>query len=121
MLITAERKTVHTTPNARMTTHAAPSLGTNELAVWQVDMHAGQEGPDHTMDGEQVWTVLAGELHVTIGVEQVVAAVGDSVALPAGAQRRIAAPQGLRAIVAARAGTTVSAADRAAQPLPWAQ
>ncbi len=121
MLISADRKILHTTPNAEMTTHAAPSLGTSELAVWQVEMGAGQQGPEHTTDGEQVWTVLAGELHVTIGVEPVVAAVGDSVVFPAGLPRRISAPEGLNAIVATRAGTTVSAADRTGQPLPWAQ
>ena len=56
------------TPNAVMTTLASPTQGpTDQLSIWRVEMRAGQRGPRHVFDSEQVWHVLAGELDVTIG------------------------------------------------------
>ncbi len=53
---------MHRTPNAVMHTLAAPSTGANDLAVWTVEMRAGQQGPRHTADQEQVWVILDGTL-----------------------------------------------------------
>ena len=65
-----DKELYHTfeTPNAVMCTLAAPSLGTADLAVWTVEMRAGQAGPLHTADQEQVWVMLAGALAIN-GVE----------------------------------------------------
>ena len=55
---------MHETPNAVMHTLAAPSTGTSDLAVWTVEMRAGQQGPLHTADQEQVWVILEGTLAI---------------------------------------------------------
>ena len=48
------------TPNALMTTLASPSQGpTAGLSMWRVEMRAGQQGPPHAFDTEQVWHLLA--------------------------------------------------------------
>ena len=104
---------IHETPNAVMHTLAAPSTGTAELAVWTVEMRAGQAGPPHTADHEQVWVILDGALRVN-GTEHI-----GTVVIPANAERRIEAPQAARAIVCSRARTTVSTPD-GSRPLPWA-
>ncbi|MFJ9317779.1 cupin domain-containing protein [Pimelobacter simplex] len=83
---------VSATPNAVMTTLASPTLSaTADLSVWRVAMTAGQQGPRHLFDVEQVWVVLAGEPTVTGDGAEERLAPGDAVTFPAGAQRRIAA------------------------------
>lgn len=103
---TAARTSV--TPNARMTTIASPTVGgATEQSVWWVDMDPGQAGPAHVVDVEQVWTVLGGTLLVEVD-ETLTAHVGDTLVLPAGAVRRVHAPDGARALVCSRAGAKVS-------------
>jgi quercetin dioxygenase-like cupin family protein len=104
---------MHETPNAVMHTLAAPSTGTRDLAVWTVEMRAGQAGPAHTAEHEQVWVVLEGALTIN-GVEQTGTAI-----IPAGTERRIAASKDAKALVCSRGGTTVRTAA-GSRPLPWA-
>jgi len=48
---TADQRVV-TTPNASMTTLASPTQGpSDDLAMWRVEMHAGQRGPMHIVCG----------------------------------------------------------------------
>jgi quercetin dioxygenase-like cupin family protein len=103
----------HETPNAVMHTLAAPSTGAAELAVWTVEMRAGQAGPEHTADHEQVWVVLDGALRIN-GVEH----TGTAVIAP-GTKRQIVAPCDARALVCGRARGTVTTAQ-GPRPLPWA-
>jgi quercetin dioxygenase-like cupin family protein len=94
------------TPNAVMTTFASPTQGGSGIALWRVDMAPGAAGPLHAFDAEQVWTVLDGGATVTLDGEELTVAAGDSVVLPAGALRRVAADPhaGVAAVVAAVAG-----------------
>jgi len=55
------------TPNAVMTTLASPTQGGAGMAVWRVDMRPGQAGPQHAIDTEQVWKVLAGGATIECG------------------------------------------------------
>jgi len=59
-LVRSSSAALHKTPNAVMRTLAAPSTGATELAVWEVSMTAGQAGPAHRVNREQVWVVLLG-------------------------------------------------------------
>src|SRR3954468_17735230 len=79
------------TPNAVMTTHASPTLGGSGQALWRVEMAAGATGPEHVMDGEQIWLATGGAATVRLGDEAVVLAPGDALVLPAGVGRRIVA------------------------------
>jgi len=112
-MIVKELYQMHETPNAVMHTLAAPSTGTSELAVWTVEMRAGQAGPRHSADREQVWVVLEGTL--AINGEPVT----GTTTIPANQERRIEARTDARALVASRAPVTVTTAD-GTQPLPWA-
>ncbi len=94
----ATRRTA--TPNATMTTLASPTLGaTAGLSVWRVEMAAGSAGPPHVVDTEQVWTVVDGTLQVEAGGAAHTVAAGDTVVLPAGAERRVRAPGPATALV----------------------
>jgi len=119
-LVPACDAVVHETPNAVMTALATPSLGSSELATWEVRMRPGQQGPPHTTDREQVWVVLDGAAHATVDGEPLVAAPGDTLVIPAAATRAIAAPGGLRALVTTAAGTRVHTEAGGTRPLPWA-
>ena len=112
-----DKELYHTfeTPNAVMCTLAAPSLGTADLAVWTVEMRAGQAGPLHTADQEQVWVMLAGTLAIN-GVEH---PEGSTAVIAAGRERQIEARTAARALVASRGNATVVTAE-GARPLPWA-
>lgn len=120
MLVRPADAAVHETPNATMTTFAAPSLGSAQLAAWRVEMAPGAAGPEHRADAEQVWLVTDGRAEATVAGVAVVAVAGDALVLPAGAPRRIAAPDGLTAVVSTLAGTAVTSGARGTEPLPWA-
>ena len=107
---------IHETPNAVMRTLAAPSLGAAELSVWEVTMRAGQRGPEHVADREQVWFVLDG----TLEVDGTPVAAGEARTIPAGAPRQVAAPEDARALVASPAAPSVTTPDGGTRPLPWA-
>ena len=94
------------TPNAEMTTFASPTQGGSGIALWRVDMAPDATGPLHVFDTEQVWAVLDGAATVTVAGDAVPVAPGDSLVLPAGTPRRIAADpvRGVVAVVAAAAG-----------------
>ncbi len=119
MIITPEQVVAHETPNARMRTLAAPSLGTRELSVWEVTMAAGQAGPEHSVDHEQVWVLLEGALRVELDGRELRGRAGDTLVLGAGAARRVQAEGALRAVVASPAAPLVTTAGQGTRALPW--
>lgn len=88
------------TPNATMTTLASPTLGaTAGLSMWQVEMAAGARGPSHVFDSEQLWTVFEGRVSVSVSGEAIELEAGDTLVLPAGAERQISATTAARLLV----------------------
>jgi len=104
-----------------MTTLASPSLaGSESLSLWQVEMSAGSRGPLHVFDSEQVWTVLAGEIAVTVDGRREELRAGDTLVLRAGATRQIASEGDARMLVCGRGDAVASVpgedADRGTPP-----
>lgn len=91
------------TPNAVMTTLASPSLGSDELSLWTVEMRAGQRGPLHAFDAEQIWHVLDGELDVS-GTRM---RAGDTRVLAAGELRQVTARTNARVVACGRGDAVV--------------
>lgn len=88
------------TPNATMTTLASPTLGaTSSRSLWLVDMTAGATGPVHVFDTEQIWTVIDG--HATIEIDGVARPLdaGDTLVIPARAERQVHATTACRMLV----------------------
>jgi quercetin dioxygenase-like cupin family protein len=78
------------TPNATMTTLASPTLGpTAGLSLWRVEMAPDADGPLHTFDREQLWTVLDGEVTIAVDGAPSDLAAGDTIVIPAGVERQI--------------------------------
>lgn len=110
------------TPNALMTTLASPSQGpTGELSMWRVEMRAGQQGPRHVFDAEQIWHLVGGEAEVAVDATQVVLGPGDTVVLPAGAERQVSARTDAQFVVCGRGDAVVRAAEEEAPrgTPPW--
>lgn len=112
------------TPNAVMTTLASPTLaGTTGLSLWRVEMSAGQAGPLHSFDTEQVWTVVAGAPTIVVDGVSATLGVGDTIAIPAGAARQIHAGDGATFVVSGAATARATALDteqpRPAGVPPW--
>lgn len=83
------------TPNASMTTLASPTQGgTQTLSLWRVAMRTGQRGPQHAFDVEQAWHVLNGTATVVVDTETIDLSAGDTLVLPAGAQRQVSTESG---------------------------
>jgi quercetin dioxygenase-like cupin family protein len=99
-LILAGARRVTATPNATMSTLASPSLsGSSDLSMWTVEMAAGQCGPLHSFDSEQVWTLTEGRVSIEVDGQQVDLMRGDTVTLPAGVERQVRATESSRLIV----------------------
>jgi len=110
------------TPNATMTTLASPTLGpSTDLSLWRVEMEAGAVGPLHTFDREQLWTVLDGELTITVEGATTDLAAGDTIVIPAAVERQVHARTAARLIVCG-AGDAVAAVPGEDAPRgtpPW--
>ena len=110
------------TPNALMTTLASPSQGpTVGLSMWLVEMRAGQQGPTHVFDTEQIWHLIEGEAEVTVNAGKLVLGPGDTVVLPAGAERQVSARVGAQLVVCGRGDAIVRVPGEAAPrgTPPW--
>lgn len=95
------------TPAGVMTTLASPTLGGAEHSLWRVDVAPGApKGPMHVFDVEQVWTFLAGSATVDLDGQSHIIEAGDTVVMPAGAERQVTPdPEtGFAALVTAPAG-----------------
>jgi quercetin dioxygenase-like cupin family protein len=88
------------TQNAVMTTLASPTQGdTSVLSMWQVDMRQGHCDSDHTVDSEQIWHVLRGEIAIAVEQESVRLAAGDTLVVPEALSRRVTALSDATAVV----------------------
>ena len=95
------------TPAATMTTLASPTLGAAGRPVWRVDVAAGTpSGPLHVIDVEQIWTFIDGGAEVALAGEKFPVRAGDTLVVPADAERQVTADAeaGFSAIVTAPAG-----------------
>ncbi|UVS81954.1 cupin domain-containing protein [Actinokineospora sp. UTMC 2448] len=120
MIVTTTEDRITATPNATMYGLAAPSVGSAELSTWRVRMPAGNAGPAHVVDREQVFMPVSGSVEITVDGVAEVCGPGQAAVLPAGSTRRIAALEDVEALVAMPAGATVTADGREPGPLPWA-
>jgi quercetin dioxygenase-like cupin family protein len=120
--ICAADQRVVTTPNASMTTLASPTQGpSGDLAMWKVEMNAGQRGPMHVFDSEQLWVTQSGTLVIDLDGEQLALGAGDAIVLPGDNPRQITAETDATAIVCghARAVASVPGEGTSRGTPPW--
>jgi len=108
------------TTNAVMTTLASPTQGdARVLSMWQVDMRRGQRDPDHTVDSEQIWHVIDGELAISVGQESVRLAAGDTLVVPEALVRQVTALSDATAFVCGFGDALVAVPGEAATTPAW--
>ena len=89
--------------------------------MWLVEMRAGQQGPPHVFNTEQIWHLLKGEAVITVGAEQSVLTPGDTVVLPSGTERQVSARTDAQLVVCGRGDAVVHVPGEAAPrgTPPW--
>lgn len=111
------------TPAAVMTTLASPTLGGAPFPLWRVEAAPGTAGPLHLIDADQVWAFTAGTAEIEVDGERTEAAAGDTLVVPANAERRFTpGPDGFTAVVAGPAGmrAAMPAAPEEKIDIAWA-
>ena len=61
---------------------ASPARGARETCVWRIAVAPGTPGAAHTLDREEVFTVLGGRAAVTLGDDTFELAAGDALVVP---------------------------------------
>lgn len=110
-------------PGVTFTALAAPSRGSAELCAWRISVEPGLESPEaHTIDRDEVFLVVSGEIRLAPGGDT--AHAGDVVVVPAGEPIQLANPGVVPAEVhvAITAGFSAAMADGTVVGTPaWAQ
>ncbi len=108
-------------PGVSFTAYAAPSRGSAQLCTWQITVAADQEPAPHTLDRDETFLVLEGQLRVTPDGDDL--GPGDVAVVPAGRTILVVNPGSApaRAYVAISAGFTATTADGQTLQPPWAQ
>ena len=106
---------------ARFTVFAGPSNGSRQVCSWRLSVPAGLESMPHTIDRDEVFMVLSGQVRLSPDGELL--GPGDSAVVPAGAPIAVGNPgtEPAEVYVALPAGFTAYQADGTpvATP-PWA-
>ena len=67
-----------------VTAYAAPSRGSSEMSLWQIELAPGSTSPLHHMDCEEVFLGLQGQAVAAIEETEHLLGPGDCLILPAG-------------------------------------
>ncbi|NUP49242.1 MAG: cupin domain-containing protein [Catenulispora sp.] len=102
---------------------AVPSRGSAELAIWALDLAPGARSEPHSMDREEVFIVISGQISATVDGEAVLAGPGDAIVVPANAELQLgnaSAEEPAQATAATSVGMIATVGGNAFPP-PWAQ
>jgi len=113
---------VHETHGSRFVSYATPAAGSRQLSAWRLEVPAGTAGVPHTVNGEEVLYLLAGDLRFTVDGEVAELTAGDTVVVPAGSRLCVDNVGGATAMVwtATPTGLTATLADGTVISPPWA-
>ena len=122
-VIIAPSEATHTLGSTRFTSLATPSRGSQETAVWRVDIAPSTPATPHSLTREEVFVVLDGEATVEIDGVRQSARPGDAIVVPAEAQLALAneGDQPLRLLCCLPVGGQGRVADGEPFTPPWAQ
>ncbi|GAA2590867.1 cupin domain-containing protein [Dactylosporangium fulvum] len=107
--------------DARFTVFAGPSNGSRQVCAWRLTVPAGLESNAHTVDRDEVFVVLSGQVRITPGGDLL--GPGDSTVVPAGAPISVGNPgaEAAEVYVALQAGFTAYQSDGTSIGTPpWA-
>ena len=107
-----------------VTAHAAPSRGSSEVSLCQLELAPGSTSPRHHMNREEVFLGLEGHAVAEIDEAEHLLGPGDCLILPAGTDftLRVAGQQPFRAVACMPAGAQATMVPHGATFVPpWGQ
>lgn len=113
----------HELHGARFISYAAPRTGSKQLCAWRGEIPPGTRAPAHTVDREEIFHLLDGELLITLDGRTERVTAGDTVIINPGATLAVENPAGRTAVswVTASIGLEARLADGTRIAPPWAR
>ncbi|MET7381305.1 cupin domain-containing protein [Streptomyces sp. NPDC005526] len=112
----------HEIHGARFVSYATPLTGSRELCAWRGEIPAGTRAPAHTVNREEIFHLLVGELLITLDGRRERISAGDTVIINPGATVAVENPTGHTALswVTTSVGLEAELADGTRITPPWA-
>lgn len=121
-VIRSSEAVTHEIHGARFVSYATPLTGSKELCAWRGEIPAGTKAPAHTVNREEIFHLLDGELLITLDDDTHRIAAGDTLIINPGATLSVENPTDRTAIswVATSIGLKATLADGTVITPPWA-
>ncbi|MET8808210.1 cupin domain-containing protein [Streptomyces sp. NPDC004546] len=78
-VVRSSEATTHEIHGARFVSYATPLTGSKELCAWRGEIPAGTKAPAHTVNHEEIFHLLVGELLITLDGRTERIGAGDTV------------------------------------------
>lgn len=121
-VIHSSEAVTHEIHGARFVSYATPLSGSKELCAWRGEIPAGTKAPAHTVNREEIFHLLDGELLITLDEEVHRITAGDTVIINRGATLSVENPTDRTALtwVTTSVGLQATLADGTVITPPWA-
>ncbi|WP_329534834.1 cupin domain-containing protein [Streptomyces sp. NBC_01450] len=121
-VVRSSEAVVHEIHGVRFVSYATPLSGSKELCAWRGEIPAGHEAPVHTVNREEIFHLLTGELLITLDGRTERITAGDTVIINPGATLGIENPtqETATAWVTTSIGLQAELADGSVLTPPWA-
>ena len=121
-VIRSSEAVVHEIHGVRFVSYATPLTGSKELCAWRGEIPAGTKAPAHTVNREEVFHLLHGELLITLDGRTDRVTAGDTVIINPGATLAVENPTDRTAVswVTTSIGLEAHMADGTRITPPWA-
>jgi quercetin dioxygenase-like cupin family protein len=121
-VVRSSEAVVHEIHGVRFVSYATPLSGSKELCAWRGEIPAGAKGPLHTVNREEIFHLLTGELLITLDGRTERITAGDTAIINPGATLGIENPtqETATAWVTTSIGLRAELADGSVLTPPWA-
>ncbi|MFH8774632.1 cupin domain-containing protein [Streptomyces sp. NPDC017958] len=121
-VVRSSEAVTHEIHGARFVSYATPLTGSKELCAWRGEIPAGTRAPAHTVNREEIFHLLIGELLITLDGRTERISAGDTVIVSPGATLAVENPTDHTAVswVTTSVGLTAELADGTVLTPPWA-
>lgn len=122
-VIRSSEAVIHELHGARFISHASTRTGSKELCAWRSEIPAGRKAPTHTVDREEIFHLLDGELLITLDDLTHHITAGDTVIINPGTTLAVENPTAAVAVswVTTSIGLEAVLADGTRIAPPWAR
>ncbi|MEV6296481.1 cupin domain-containing protein [Streptomyces sp. NPDC004059] len=121
-VVRSSEATTHEIHGARFVSYATPLTGSKELCAWRGEIPAGTKAPAHTVNREEIFHLLVGELLITLDGRTERIGAGDTVIVNPGTTFAVENPTDHTALswVTTSVGLQAELADGTRITPPWA-